>query len=197
VCLHLAVVYDVQTHNTVFPLWQEENASAKSNKSEDSNHSVARGLQKELHMASKQDGTNAPEKGAGGTFGDKKDALVEQDDNDKESVVDETPIGTRPKNDDFVGNKAASTGEALGGNEQRQMPDTGIIEVTLPRVENSGPDDDKLSEKDDIKTDGNDTDAGKQERETDTTYSPSSSSLSSSSSSSSCSSPSSYSSSSS
>jgi hypothetical protein len=134
---------------------------------------------------------NAPEKGAGGTFGNKKDALVEQDDNDKETFI-KTLIGTRPKNDDSVGNKAASTSKALGSNKQRQMPNTGIIEVTLPRVKNSGPDDDKLSKKDDIKTDGNDTDAGKQERETDTTYLPSSSSLSSSLSSSSYSSPSSY-----
>jgi hypothetical protein len=130
-------------------------------------------------------------------FGDKKDALIEQDNNDKESVVDKTPIGTRPKNDDFVGNKAASTGEALGSNEQYQIPDTGIIELTLRQLKNSGPNDNKLSEKDDIKMDGNDTDAGKQERETDTMYLPSLLSLSSSSSSSSYLSPLSYSSSSS
>jgi hypothetical protein len=126
---------------------------------------------------------NVPKKGVGGTFSNKKDKLVEQDDNNKETIV-KTPIGTHPKNDDFVGNKAASTGKALGSNKQRQMPDTGIIEVTLCRVENIGPDDDKLSKKDDIKMDGNDTDAGKQERETDTTYLPSLLSLSSSSSSS-------------
>jgi hypothetical protein len=178
-CLYLAVVYNVQTHNTFFPLWQEENASVKSKRSEDSYHSVARGLQKELHMASKHDGTNVPKKGASGMFSNKKDVLVERDNNNKKTIV-ETPIGTHPKNDNSVGKKAASTGKALGSNEQHQIPNTGIIEVTLRQVENSGPDDNKLSKKDDIKMDGNDTDAGKQEKETYTTYLPSLSSLSSS-----------------